>query len=142
MRRTPGKMILAAAMCLALPSAALASGTIECTGVEDPNVTAFVSIGRLPILAVLSAQFSADGRVWATDVNGGGEGMAEKTTAIIFGQGYADGRQTFADFTDPNVEQILVSLRLVNASDETDDAEAGLLVIPGAGIWPVVCING
>lgn len=135
-----------AVTCLLLPfltaSPASATGTIECTGVEDPDVTAFVSVGRLPFLAVLGARFEAGGHVWATDAKPDGEGMSAGSTPVMFAQGLSEEGRIVAEFADTNAEQILVSLRLLNAFDDKAGAEAGLLVIPGAGVWAVTCIDG
>lgn len=140
MRRFAVYVIAAIALIAATPASA--TGTIECTGVEDPQVTAFVSIGRLPFLAVLSARFEAGGRSWATGAAPGSGDVPAGATPLIFAQGYSGESELLAEFADVNAEQVLVSLRLLRAYDDKSGAEAGLLVIPGAGVWAVTCIDG
>ena len=131
---------LAAFATLIFSNSAGATGTIECTGVGDPDVTAFISVGRVPVLAVLSARFDADGRVWATAGPLVGDG--EQVVRIVFGQGVDDRSALRVDFTDEKVSEIVVSLRTVRASDDKLDSEAGVLSIAGQGVWAVTCQNG
>lgn len=131
---------LVAFATLIFSNSAGATGTIECTGVETSDVSAFISVGRVPVLAVLGARFEAGGQVWATDGPLVGEG--EQVVRIVFGQGVDDRSGLRADFTDENVSEIVVSLRTVRASDDKLDAEAGVLSIAGQGVWAVTCQNG
>ena len=91
------------AMALAALSAApaAATGTIECTGAGGAEASVFLSVGRLPVLAVLGAVIEAEGTVYATDTDANPD-----AEPIVFGQGFSDGDRLRADFTDPNVEQI------------------------------------
>ena len=49
------------------------------------------------------------------------------------------GDLIIADFADPNVENIVVALRVVRVENDVDVAAAGVISIPGVGVWPVAC---
>ncbi len=53
-----------------------------------------------------------------------------------------DDRQVLVDFTDPNVEGIVVSLRLFQSSGDKSFAEAGVLSFEDVSVFPVQCENG
>jgi len=57
------------AMALAVLSGnpAAATGTVECTGADGADASVFLSVGRLPVLAVLGAVIEAEGTTYATD---------------------------------------------------------------------------
>lgn len=131
--------IAAAAVTLAALAAgpARATGTIECEGVAGTDASVLISIGRLPVLAVLNAIIEAEGTTYATDVsaNPGAE-------PITFGQGFLDEDRSRVDFTDPNIEQIVISLRVERAFEDKAGAEAGVLRIFGVGAYGVTCLSG
>ena len=125
--------LLVAEMLYASPAAA--SGDIICDATDGSGASISIGIGHLPVLNVLKA-FATDGATtWSTHPSGD-----EKP--IVFGQGFADDRQVLVDFTDPNIEGIVVSLRLFQASGDKDYAEAGVLSFEGVSAFPVQCING
>lgn len=135
---TIGKIaVIAAALTPMAAAPAAATGTIECTGADGADASVFMSVGRLPVLAVLGAVIEAEGTVYATDTaaNPGAE-------PIVFGQGFSDGDRLRADFTDPNVEQIVVSVRIERAFEDKAGAEAGIVRVAGLGAWPIVCVSG
>lgn len=124
---------LVAAMLSTSPAAA--SGDIICDATDGSGASISIGVGHLPVLSVLNA-FASDGvTTWSTNPTGD-----EKP--IVFGQGFADDRQVLVDFTDPNIEGIVVSLRLFQASGGKDYAEAGVLTFEGVSAFPVQCING
>lgn len=125
---------LSVASCL-LAAPARASGDIICEATDGSRASISIGVGHLPVLHVLSASASDGETTWST--NPGGDEVA-----MIFGQGFADDRQVLVDFTDPNVERILVSLRLFQVSTDASHAEAGVLSFGEAGAFPVQCING
>lgn len=108
-----------------------ATTSIGCTSADGGNVSVDIGTGTLPILNVLSATISADGQVWSTDGSLG--------TEISFGQGFSDGRQLLIDFTDPNIEEILVSVRIFQSFEGKSGAQAGVLVFPGLASYSIVC---
>jgi hypothetical protein len=112
-----------------------ATGEIICDATDGSGASINVSIGRLPVLAILSATATDGANVWSTNATGG-------ETSIVAGQGFMDDRQVLIDFTDPNIEQVLVSLRLFQASGDKSYAEAGVLSFGGVSAFPVQCENG
>jgi len=109
---------------------AFATGAIEC---NDPEGQASVNltIGSLPILAVVGAQISAGDQQWAI----GGEGE----NAIISGQAFQAPGEMRIDFTDPNVERVMAEVRLFSASEDKDSVLAGTLRIADVGAYALVC---
>lgn len=129
MKRILFGVFLAFSMTAASP--AFATGELICS---DPGGEASVDfgIGRVPVLAIVSAHITANGQVWSTQP---GKGEIE----VIVGQAADDGRYLIADFTDPNVEQVLVSVRLLRSIEGEDYAQAGTLTVPGSNAYPLVC---
>lgn len=116
---------------------AWATGTIACTGADGADASVFLLVGRLPVLAVLRAEIEANGMVYATDPPQGADAVR-----IVFGQGFTDANRVVADFTDPNFEEIVVTLRLERAFEDKAGAEAGIVRVVGHGAWPVTCESG
>ena len=116
-------------------SPAAASGDIICDATDGSGASISIGVGHLPVLSVLSANATDGSTTWSTNPSGD-----EKP--IVFGQGVADDRQVLVDFTDPNIEGIVVSLRLFQASGSKDYAEAGVLSFEDVSAFPVQCING
>lgn len=129
------RTLLAAGVLMALaPTNANATGDISCNGVDGSDATIEFNFGLLPVLNILGASVSAGGDVWSTRP-GKGE------TEIIVGQAAETGNMLIADFTDPNVEQVLVSLRLLSAEQDGDFVRAGTLTIKDHGAHAVVCVG-
>ena len=125
--------LLVAMMLHSAPAAA--SGDIICDATDGSGASISIGVGHLPVLNVLSA-FATDGvTTWSTN-------PAADERAIVFGQGFVDDRQVLVDFTDSNVEGIVISLRLFQASGDKDYAEAGVLSFEGVSAFPVQCVNG
>ena len=114
-------------------SQAAATGGVYCDGADEDSVGAYLSVGRVPGFAVVNAHITALERTWDT----GGQEGAEP---IVMAQGAIVGDLIVADFTDPNVEGIVASLRVVQIHNDTGMAAAGVLSMPGIGIWPVTCV--
>ncbi|MDZ5696444.1 hypothetical protein [Chelativorans sp. M5D2P16] len=123
---------LAAALAISIAAAgsASASGSLECTA-PDADVSVKLTIGSLPVLAVVGAEIEANGARWALD--GDGE------SAIAVGQAFRDRGALRVDFTDPNVERVVAELRLFSAAEERNMATAGTLRITGEGAWALTC---
>ncbi len=134
MRRLATQISAAAIAALAAVTQSHATGNIGCTGVDGSDASIEFNFGTLPVLHILGASVSAGGNVWSTQP-GKGE------TAIIVGQAAEDGNLLIADFTDPNVEQVLISLRLLRAVEGGDFVRAGTLTIAGHGAHAVVCVG-
>jgi len=111
---------------------ALATGSISCEGVGD-DVSVELTIGSLPVLAIVAGQVTVADEVWAI-----GEGADHE---VAVGQAFSEDGRILADFVDTNFERVLVRLRLVVDREAKDDAMAGTLAVAGHGTWPVTCIG-
>lgn len=100
---------------------AFATGEISCRAVDGRSGAIFMSIGRLPILNILSAEVSAFGKTWSTN--------KDAKNPILVGQAFEDSSNLFVDFTDTNVEKILISVRTSKINTKKEYAEAGVLKI-------------
>ncbi|GAB4353354.1 MAG: hypothetical protein Kow0026_11380 [Oricola sp.] len=58
---------------------------------------------------------------------------------IVLGQDFAGDRQVQVDFTEPDVERISVSHRLLPLSGGFSCAEAGVLSFDGESVFSVPC---
>lgn len=128
-------MRLFTAALLAVPlmaGPALATGSISCEGVGD-DVSVELTIGSLPVLAIVAGQVTVGDETWAIGEDGDHE--------FAVGQAFAEDGRLLADFVDTNFERVLARLRLVSASEGKDEARAGTLAIVERGAWPVVCIG-
>lgn len=99
-----------------------ASSSIFC---EGENTAVDVAIGSLPVLRVLGAHISFGDRAWSTGPERG-EGIP-----IVVGQAYGDGDIILIDFTDPNIEKVLLTIRL-EYGDGEDWPLRGVLVVDRA----------
>lgn len=127
------RIIVAALVCCVAASPASATGSIACTSPDEDSVSVELTIGSLPVLAVVGAAITAGDERWSTDAQG--------VAAISVGQAFAEEDRLLIDFTDTNVERVVVEVRLFRAFEEDDAAMAGTLRIPGKGSWPLVCIG-
>lgn len=128
-------MIRRASALLALAlaaSPALATGQITCMTKGGKEANLSLTIGSLPVLAVVNARVDAFGQAWAMNPQSG-------ETEIAVGQAAEDGGRMIVDFVDPNVERILVSVRLQQAQEGGDMALAGTLLVSGHGAVAIVC---
>ncbi|MCG6115363.1 MAG: hypothetical protein MEQ84_09215 [Mesorhizobium sp.] len=128
------KRLVAAALLLTLAAGpALATGSIGCEGTGGDEVSVDLTIGSLPVLAVVSASIAAGDDVWSMDES--------SSNRIAVGQAFSEDGRILVDFVDPNFETVLVRLRLVSAGEGKDEALAGTLAISGRGAWPVICVG-
>lgn len=107
-----------------------ATGEIHCVAADGRSGEIHMNVGRLPILNVLSAEVTAFGKTWSTS--------ASAENPIVVGQAFEDRTRMAVDFTDLNVESVVISLRTVRAFTGDEYGEAGVLRIGGA-VYPVVC---
>lgn len=94
-----------------------------------------MATGRLIVLNVLGAFAEADGKAWSTGPERG-EGAP-----MIVGQAFADAEQVMVDFTDPNIENILISVRLRFINEDEDWPLSGTMVAEGKS-FAVRCGEG
>ncbi|MEM8541554.1 MAG: hypothetical protein AAGF25_11435 [Pseudomonadota bacterium] len=131
---------IAAGLCAIFLSTSLstmnahATGTIACDATDGSGAAIMIGVGRLPILAVISAFATAEGQDWSLDGSVG--------TDIDVGQGFMDDERVLVDFVDPNFEEILISLRLFRSATGKSSAEAGVLTIHDVGSYAVMCEEG
>lgn len=124
--------VLSALVLIAGISPASATGTVDCEAV-DGAASLSLTIGSLPVMAVVHMEVTAGDRTWST----GGSG----DDAISIGQAFLDGGRWLIDATDPNVEGVVAEVRLNQAIEEADVALGGTLKIIGTGAWAVTCIG-
>jgi hypothetical protein len=115
---------------MALASPAQASGGLFCEG-EGGWVD--IAMGRLVVMAVLGATAEIEGKAYST---GPERGEGEP---FIAGQAFSEGDDIMVDFVDPNVERILISLRV--SWDGKAEHYKGVLFTPTTSV-DVSCMEG
>lgn len=119
-----------AAFLVACP--AFATGEIYCEAPDNSEAAFGYGFGSVPGLAIISATIYADGKHWSmVEVDG--------AVPIVVAQGAHDNARTLIDFTDPEFNTILASVRLMSAVEGDDYVTVGTLQIPGVGVFPLVC---
>lgn len=98
---------LVASFALAVPAAA--SGGLSCSG---DGAKLDIATGRLVVLRVLDAYVEVGDKAFSTGPHRG------PGTKFIVGQAFAEDGRMMIDFTDPNVEAIIVGIRLTLGSDD------------------------
>lgn len=116
-----------------LAGPASATGSIGCEGAGGDDVSVELTVGSLPVLAIVGASIRVGDDLWST-----GENAANR---MAVGQAFSEEGRMLVDFVDPNFEAVLARLRLVSADEGKDQALAGTLAVSGRGAWPVVCIG-
>ncbi len=129
MRNLAGVCALVAAFA---PGAAQAADSISCTGVGRDDVALELTLGSLPVLQPVGAFVAVGDRHFAF-------GVPEAATPLVVGQAYGEGGLTAIDFTDPNVETIVVSVRLWRAEEADTTATAGVLRVADIGAFAITC---
>ena len=132
--RLPIRPLLAAALAALAATPAHATQSLSCAGVGTP-VAVELTLGTLPILAVVGGRIATPSATYALSPQAG-------EIPVIVGQAFGDAAGVRIDFTDPNVEAILVSLRTVRAEGDKQVAEAGVLLVEGVEAFAVTCDAG
>ncbi|WP_173932190.1 hypothetical protein [Chelativorans sp. Marseille-P2723] len=109
---------------------AAASGAIECT-TSGGEASASLTIGSLPVLAVVGAKLEAGERRWTI----GGD----DAEGIAVGQAFRGIGEMRIDFTDPNVEEVVAEMRLFTATEGRQSVTAGTMRIADVGAWALTC---
>lgn len=113
-------------------SSAYATGAIDCHS-ADGEASVSLTIGSLPILAVVGAQIVHEDKLWAIG--------AEGDNAILSGQAFGNMDQMRVDFTDINVERIVAELRLFTTTEGVNTVTAGTLRIADIGAFAISCVG-
>lgn len=116
-----------------LAGPASATGSIGCEGAGGDDVSIELTLGSLPVLAVVAASIRVGDDVWSTAEDAG--------SRMAVGQGFSEDGRLMVDFVDPNFEDVVARLRLVSADEAKDQALAGTLAVSGRGAWPIVCVG-
>ncbi|MFN3171876.1 MAG: hypothetical protein ACE37E_14415 [Hyphomicrobiales bacterium] len=120
------------AMLVAGATPASATATLACVGVDNPEVHVTLTLGSVPVLAVVNATI---------ETPTGTYGMLPEAdwTEIIVGQGFGTPDGLSIDFADPNVQEILVTLRTMQAFRDRQAAHVGLLVVEDRDVYAITC---
>ncbi|MBV6658205.1 MAG: hypothetical protein KI785_10620 [Devosiaceae bacterium] len=130
--RLTGLCLLCALTASASP--ALATSSLECQGVDNEDVSLLLTLGSVPVLAVVGAHISTPTETFSMRAEGG-------ETSILVGQGFQDTDSLMVDFVDDNVEAVLVSLRLARAEGDKQLVEAGVLTVRQTEAYAVNCFS-
>ena len=131
--RLAGAGVLACLLMTGGSGPASATQTLVCGYTDD--VTVNLLMGSLEVAAIVRANITAAGQRWSTQESQG-------STQIVVGQAFQTGSELRVDFTDREVNRVLARLRLFQATDDANFAQAGTLKVEDVGVWPVVCSEG
>lgn len=116
-----------------LTGQASATGSIGCQGIGGDDVSVELTLGSLPVLAIVAASITVGEETWST--------ADDSAARLAVGQAFSEEGRILVDFVDPNFESVLVRLRLVSADEGKDQATAGTVAVAGQGVWPVSCVG-
>ncbi len=119
-------------MVFAAATPASATATLACVGVDDQQVHVTLTLGSLPVLAIVNATIETPSGTYAMLP---GAGHAE----IIVGQAFGTPDGLSVDFADPNVQEVLVTLRTLQAYRDRQAAHIGILVIEDRDVHAITC---
>ena len=117
------------AFCLSTPGHA--TGGVWCS-TPDKKTTISVGLGRVPIYAPFNAIIESGDKYWMTE---------PKDDAIALGgtQGMIEKDRLAMDFTDHDVTEIIISLRVSYADEDGEGYYSGKLTIKGHPTYDVKC---
>ena len=139
MRRFAVRMT-AVLVCLAAGmGAARATETVDCTAADgsDASVTMNVGVG-LPAELPNWVRVNDGALAWSTLDMDAGPGV----TMVNLFQAFDDGRLMSVDLSDADVTAIVVSIRILRATEGERTVYAGTLHIPGNAVHPLACSSG
>lgn len=123
------------ALSLLAASPAFAGVGLMCTGPE--GISADLPLGGGSGLNLLGAEIKVMDRRWTMDETAG------DATIITTAQSASIDDRYLIDFTDPNLEGVLVRIRLYQAPPHYDaPAIGGYLEVVDVGAWPISCDVG
>lgn len=120
------------AMLVAAATPASATATLACVGVDDPQVHVTLTLGSVPVLAIVNATIETPSGTYTMVPEG-------DQTAIIVGQGISTPDGMSVDFADPNLLAVVVTLRTMQAYRDRQAAHVGLLVVEDRDVYAVAC---
>ena len=130
------QLLAAAAILLCMSAPAPATEWVICSGGEG-KVSFDVLLGLIDVIAIDTVKIEANGKKWSTKPEAG-------ETKVDVGQAFETADQMWIDMTEAQSGAIIAKLRLLKASDDAEgveatDATAGVLHLPGLGVWAVNC---
>ncbi len=123
-------LLLAAMTTVASTQLAWATGGVYCES-RGGEASINIGMGRVPIMHALSASAHRGKQVWLSQPQDG-------ETPFAFGQGMIESDRLSADFTDDNVERIIIKLR-VDMSSEALEEYPGTLTFEDGVTFQVNC---
>ena len=125
------RIVLAILALAASPLAARAAGGMVCESADGATRLSMI-VGSLPVLSVVDARLEIDGAVFAMKPE-------EGATPVSVGQAAFTTGGLVVDFTDPNIEAIVASVRLAAATEGDEAAVGGVVTLPGEAARAVSC---
>lgn len=109
-----------------------ATGGVHCSS-KNNEVELSIALGRLPIYAPLGAMVKYGDKHWSSNPQ-------DSEAELGNSQGMFLDNKLFADFTDSNIEKIIVSLRVDYSGDHGEDGYAGTLEFEDGIVHNVNCL--
>ena len=128
------RTILFATALLASASPAAAGVGLMCTGPD--GISADLPLAAGPGLGLLGAEIKVMDRRWTLDET------ATDATILTPAQVAGVDDRYLIDLTNPNLEGVLVRIRLYQAREYDGPVIGGYLEVVGVGAWPISCDVG
>jgi hypothetical protein len=139
MRRFAVRMTAVLACLAAGIGVARATETVDCAATDDSDALVTMNVGvGLPAELPNWVRVSDGDLTWSTlDLDAG-----DNTTMVSLFQAFDDGRLMSVDLSDTDVTAIVVSIRILRATEGERTVYAGTLHIPGKAVHPLACSSG
>lgn len=123
------RLLCSTAILLAMSAPAMATGALACRAGSGESL--YIQVGFVVVTSVIGVDIVSSGTHWSTH-----DAEAEQ---LAIAQAFVDDTTIRIDLTDPNMENILARVRLFAARQGDDAAVAGILDMPGNGVYAMVC---
>lgn len=130
------KLRLLALALAAWPLPALATETVVCIAPDDPDVAVEMNLGSVTPPAMPNwLRVTTIDEAWSTlDF--------DDVTAITVRQSFDDGQLMSIDAVAPDLDDLVIAIRLLSATEGDLTVQAGTLHIVGQSIHPLICDLG
>jgi uncharacterized protein YfiM (DUF2279 family) len=118
---------------------ARATETVGCAGMDDSSAVVTMNVGvGLPAELPNWVRVEASGKTWSTLDSD----VADGATPVGLYQAFDDRGLTMIDLSDRDVTEILISIRILSATEGARIARAGTLHVRGTSVYPILCDSG
>jgi hypothetical protein len=116
----------------AMPPAALATGSVECRGLDGAPASVSLTLAPLPVPAVLFVRIESNGQRWST-------APGEAAQAVTLAQTFTTDDAIVVDLVDDQFTRRVASLRVLRVEEGRRIHQYGYLQLHGLTVHPLAC---